>query len=47
MVNYFKQSMLGGMVKSVDKEMGITIELATAEPVKKGQKAPEFLILPR
>ena len=39
-----KQSMLGGMVKSVDKEMGITIELATAEPVKKGQKAPEFLI---
>lgn len=43
-----KQSMLGGIVKSVDKEMGITIELAQAsadnKKAKKGDKIPEFLI---
>lgn len=40
-----KQSMLGGMVKSVDKEMGITIELAGADKPAKGKSKPaEFLI---
>ncbi|WP_114326239.1 hypothetical protein [Candidatus Colwellia aromaticivorans] len=40
-----KQSMLGGIVKSVDKEMGITIELAQASSEnKKHEKAADFLI---
>lgn len=38
-----KQSMLGGMVKSVDKEMGITIELSGGTKDNKG-KTPEFLL---
>ena len=37
-----KQSMLGGLVTAVDKEMGITIELAATDKSKK--KAPDFLI---
>lgn len=39
-----KQSMLGGIVKSVDKEMGITIELAAIDAEKSEGKTAEFLI---
>ena len=39
-----KQSLLGGRVISVDKEMGIAIELVSAQTKKPNDKAAEFLI---